>query len=751
MITPEQKAQIQEKLQSISYTPPTPTGSVPDWHTKIKAPVPSSDMTLDEPKKDGILKTVGKAIISSEKNLGETIGQSAAVNSKDFTDLETSRQGLSDMQFKVQKEIQEKKKRGEDASHLEELLAKSLGTKIDSIQEIAPATTKTDAQALGEVAGVGLDLLTAGTYGNAAKGAKAGQLLTKSQKVASTAAKVGIEASKPLATSVVKPTITKLIKGGFKNVIEGAGIGEAYDIVNNLQEGMTGMDVFTKGYGKYLGAAIPGVVLGTKVGTRAVGEAIGATTGTGFGVVREAWKASMAGGKKLEEFQNALRGGSTPEKIVNDARDGLNIIIANRRKTANEFYKTLEKDGAVLDVTPIRTELDKQLGNFKIGIAEDGTLDFSRSKIRFDKEAQKDVETIFNEMKTFGSQPGDMTPAGVDSLKQAFGSLYSKSSDVRALVQGVKKSTRDVLSSVKGYTDSMKAYEDTTEAINDIRQGLSLGDKASVDTSFRKLTSALRTNNEFRKELIQDLDNASGGYLSSRIAGQQMSEWLPRGLARPLEGIGAIGALVTGVGILPILKFAALTSPRLVGEVIKVLGIPARHTKGLMDAIEKNLKKLGDQVKNTPNKQGGFVRIGGGAEEKLKQVQKEVAETIFGKAKEARASGNNDLANSLEAMSGRSSELDNVDAVKSLVNDADEMIGKTKKKINDFSSFHSEDQKFLSDFALKVKGNKPVTMADFKIAQDTWASEGYTVPKTKKELADLIATAEQSSFDKTIK
>lgn len=274
------------------------------------------------------------------------------------------------------------------------------------------------------------------------------------------------------------------------------------------------------------------------------------------------------------------------EAILKQVRNRLKnapAIPKELRSTPPSLQPTAQAKLESLDISPITNELNSQLEKFGIGI-KNGVLDFSQSAIRFDKSAQAEVQTIFDEMKTFGLQEGDRTVVGVDSLKQALGDLYSKSSNVRAFVTAVKGTARKVLSGVEGYDKLAKDYAEKTEVIKEIQKGLSLGDQAQVDTAFKKLVSALRLNNDQRKEMIEELDRASGGQLSSKIAGQQMSELLPRGIMRPLAGGSALAAAIGGYWV-PLLKFAALASPKFVGEMTRVIGLTDTQITKVLDAI----------------------------------------------------------------------------------------------------------------------------------------------------------------------
>jgi hypothetical protein len=120
-------------------------------------------------------RNFSKSIISNEIGVGQTIGQSAAVLSKDFDEMVKSKEGLSEQQVQTIKMIREKKNLGEDTSRLERVLQKTIGNEKIDINKIAPATQKTNLQAVGELGGIALDIASVGTL--------------KGLKVAKTAAK----------------------------------------------------------------------------------------------------------------------------------------------------------------------------------------------------------------------------------------------------------------------------------------------------------------------------------------------------------------------------------------------------------------------------------------------------------------------------------------------------------------------------------------------------------------------------------
>ena len=397
------------------------------------------------------------------------------------------------------------------------------------------------------------------------------------------------------------------------NITAGGLAGYTFDVGLGLAEGEE--KPFQPGIGTAIGAGIPGAGAVARGGARLAGEVAGKTTGAGFSAIKQGLEATTIGGDKGKAFTSALRGGTTPESIVEEAKRGLQTIKQTRTQEYVKQLEVISKNKTSLDISPVVEEVGTQLDKFGVEVTEQG-LDFSRSTLRFNKAAQDDITTIVNEMKGFGLKEGDRTAIGIDSLKRAFDDLYTPSGEARAFVASVKSKARAVLSQVDGYDELSKNYGEKSDIVNNILKGLSLGDKVSVETAFKKLTSSLRTNNEFRQQFIQELDQATGGELLSKIAGQQLSELMPRGLQGVLAGTGGAIGLSTGVGVVPLISAALTTSPRIVGEIVSALGFTGNKLNKVIQLIEKNGGKLQfpgdailDKAKATPNKQGGFLKI----------------------------------------------------------------------------------------------------------------------------------------------
>lgn len=429
----------------------------------------------------------------------------------------------------------------------------------------------------------------------------------------------------------VKPVLGKLASP-VANVATGAIVGGAGQALGNVAEGQ---DV-NVGTGALLGAGISSIPYVGKGLARLGSEALGASTGTGAGVINQYTKAIAQGGEIAQEAKNALRGNLNPQDIVEEAKTAFGQVIKNRSDEYTSKLSELKTKTNIIDHTPIISKFNKQLEDFGVFFNGDGTPNFSRAPGlgRYEGDLMKMSKTL----SEWGTRAGDNTIAGIDKLKQVIDDFRVNSQDSRkfdTFVTSLRGEAKDLIKkdlmkskdikTLATYEKMLKDFETSTKEIKEIQKSLSLGDKASVDTAFRKLSTVLRTNNEIRKQAVDSLNEITGGRLIPKIAGQQLSELLPRGLSRVVTTGGTGIGLATGAGILSMLKVALFTSPRLVGELLNILGFAGQKAelikqaliKGgispgddLLNKMKSSRDKLVSKIEATPNKQGGFISTG---------------------------------------------------------------------------------------------------------------------------------------------
>jgi len=201
------------------------------------------------------VKNLGSNIASSEVALANTI--SGIANTKNLKYYNQNITDLTDINLKTLKQIEDYQKVGKDATQLKKQYnqTKSLiDENVNKIKELQGGVSKTTGQVLGEIGGTTLDLLTAGSYGNATKGLKTGVLGSiNAPGVKSIATAVSPELGQ-ISTQKAGGLFTKT---GLGNILKGGSIGYGYDVSQNLQEGKTGIEAMTPGLGTLIGGGLP--------------------------------------------------------------------------------------------------------------------------------------------------------------------------------------------------------------------------------------------------------------------------------------------------------------------------------------------------------------------------------------------------------------------------------------------------------------------------------------------------------------
>ena len=265
-------------------------------------------------------------------------------------------------------------------------------------------------------------------------------------------------------------------------------------------------------------------------------QLLGVTTGVGADTIGEAYKAGKTGNKV---FMENLKGTAEPTAVLDEAKNALNNIKIAKNDAYRSGMVDVSKDKSVLDFG----DIDQALANAVDKVSFKGQIKdkFAATKVA---EANREVN------KWRRLNPAEYhTPEGIDALKQKLGSILEsipyEQKTARSAIQDIYNSTRKtVANQAPTYDKVMKDYSEASDLVTQIQKSLSLNDKASVDTAMRKLQSLTRnnvqTNYGQRVKLARELEQYGGENIMPALAGQAMSEWLPRGLVGKAEDISAI-------------------------------------------------------------------------------------------------------------------------------------------------------------------------------------------------------------------
>jgi hypothetical protein len=318
------------------------------------------------------------------------------------------------------------------------------------------------------------------------------------------------------------------------------------------------------------------------IGTMTKGS-LGITTGAGGEAIDQAVKAGETSNKV---FLGNLRKASNMEDAVDIAKTGLDKMRSKKNAEYRSGMYDISQDKSILSFDDIDSAIQS---------AKDKNIKFGEY---IDEDAHKALlkaEGIVNKWKTKAGEAH--TPEGFDALKQkvyneVLGKLdFQKDAFARNIVG-------DIYSGIKGsinnqapeYAKVMKNYGEAADTIDEIKKALSLKEKASADTSLKKLQSILRddVSSSFghRKQLAEKLIENGAEDLMPALAGQALSSWKPRGMLGNLEMAGGLALLLTNPAALgSALMAAPAAMPRVVGEAAYAYG----KGKG---AVKKAAQKL---------------------------------------------------------------------------------------------------------------------------------------------------------------
>jgi hypothetical protein len=242
-------------------------------------------------------------------------------------------------------------------------------------------------------------------------------------------------------------------------------------------------------------------------------------------------------------------------------------------------------------------------GGFGVRRSPDGTLDFSKSTLLGDEAAMDVVNFIDNKLQSWGDEVADLTPEGLDTLKRMFDNKYTETNLSQSIVADVRGNLRELLASeVDGYAKLTKGYEEATNFINEINRTLSTKD-GTPDTVMRKLNQAVKDNFELRGQLLDQIDHEIGTSLVDMIAGNQMSSWMAQNMVGRFAGLAAAGFVVDGGISAKVLAGLFASSPKVVANTMKALGVPKAAAKKFIKNRPK-LKSQFDAIIKATNKGG---------------------------------------------------------------------------------------------------------------------------------------------------
>jgi hypothetical protein len=328
---------------------------------------------------------------------------------------------------------------------------------------------------------------------------------------------------------------------------------------------------------------------GAKATGKTTAALAGFTSGAGMRSVEEAAKAGYAGGSQGDAFVTQMRQPEKFRNVLDEAERAVDAVRQQRSRNYKAGMAGVSQDATVLDFAPVRNAFDqiKSMGQY----AGRSGMGIAKSINEPAVAAVEKLEDIIGDWE-FSDPKEFHTPEGFDALKKKIYNQsrgYAFGTPERVVADQMYNAVRQVVANqAPDYSRVMGAYEEASDLLKEFEKSLSLNDKATADTTLRKLQSILRnnanTNYGAREALGQELVQAGATNLMPGLAGQMMSSPTPRALSGQMTGVGTIvnaAQSFPGSVLEPTtLALMAATSPRVIGETAyaagQVAGVPKK-------------------------------------------------------------------------------------------------------------------------------------------------------------------------------
>jgi len=334
----------------------------------------------------------------------------------------------------------------------------------------------------------------------------------------------------------------------------------------------------------------------TQPGMKAVG-AVKRAAKTGAALVPSAFtirnpevfkEAAQAGYDLDKAFLRHWSGKADMMEPVEAAKKAIKFLEEKRTKEYKSGMLPIEGDKTQLDFSKIENSILNSLPIFE-----------HKGKV-IDPEGLKAWEEIAGIVDEWGkSDPAQFhTPYDLDKLKQSLWNIskkYEPGTRGRAVANTAYNAVKsEIAAQAPGYSAVMSGFQEASEVIDELNDIFKLKDKkarrAAAEPALRRLQSVMRNNVATsyggRAELIKNLTSVPGGEkIMPAIAGQELSGWLPRGLASmavPSVGISAVSAfpaIQAGAASAmnpAALAYLSLMSPKVMGGLTYGTGAAGR-------------------------------------------------------------------------------------------------------------------------------------------------------------------------------
>ena len=316
--------------------------------------------------------------------------------------------------------------------------------------------------------------------------------------------------------------------------------------------------------------------------------------------------AGLRGTRANEITKKALRNQYSPDYMIGEMKGARSKI----EKMREDGYKSLlEKVDfeAEFDLAGLQSDVLSQLRReWNVGVFPDKKtgkllrhpngrviLNFEHKGAR-STSINKANQKVFEELVTEVVDWSDDSVKGLDALQQRLSDmaagLHHKFRRAKKFITQTRAQAQGKLNQVEGMRDA-KAFYAVQSGILDDMDTLLSGSSKNPESTIRKIIGSLSSENaslDIRRDLLKLIDERAGTHLMDAAAGGALSEILPTGIHARNQAMQALGFLTGGIYLSPFFYLGLpMSSPRVVGEFMRALGVGARKTQRVTNWLKR--------------------------------------------------------------------------------------------------------------------------------------------------------------------
>ena len=315
----------------------------------------------------------------------------------------------------------------------------------------------------------------------------------------------------------------------------------------------------------------------------------GLGTKTGGETLREAARAGMQGGQRGQDFLDHINEGNVPMTDVVDT------AMKGQRNLADKSFRDYQANTA----SSFANQSPLDLNKIRAAVNQSNAIDITPQGIDLNPSTapiKRSIDALVSQFENKGLNK----IVNFDEMKRGIGNIMKTADpskpEYRAAANVYHALKNEIVNQAPEYGAAMKASEDSLAVLNELKRELSLNPKANVGTQLRKLQSVTRNNANTsygqRVSLAKLLEDNGAENLMSKLSGQALNSWYPRGIAGAISGPTSYGGYLAG-GYPGAIAALTLQSPKAMGLSAYAIGKSTGITKGMANKVSDLARKIG--------------------------------------------------------------------------------------------------------------------------------------------------------------